>query len=79
MSSSSPLDVLPKPYDVAVDPNGNIQAAMYSNNHIAVYSEDGNLIDTCNLEGILQNPIALYIDGEGNRLIRHRQWCSPHC
>ena len=57
------------PYDVAVDPEGNIHAALYSNNHIAIYSEDGNLIDTYNLEGKLQYPQAIYIDGEGNRLI----------
>ena len=57
------------PYDVAVDPEGNIHAALYSNNHIAIYSEDGNLIDTYNLGGKLQGPYAIYIDGEGNRLI----------
>ena len=57
------------PYDVAVDPEGNINAALGSNNHIAIYSEDGNLIDTYNLGGRLQCPQAIYIDGEGNRLI----------
>ena len=57
------------PYDVAVDPEGNIHAALNSNNHIAIYSEDGNLIDTYNLGGKLQYPNAIYIDGEGNRLI----------
>ena len=57
------------PFDVAVDPEGNIHAALYSNNHIAIYSEDGNLIDTYNLGGRLQCPRAIYIDGEGNRLI----------
>ena len=57
------------PYDVAVDPEDNIHTALYSNNHIAIYSEDGNLIDTYNLGGKLQGPLAIYIDGEGNRLI----------
>ena len=57
------------PWDVAVDPEGNIHAALNSNNHIAIYSEDGNLIDTYNLEGRLHCPQAIYIDGEGNRLI----------
>ena len=57
------------PTDVAVDPEGNIHAALYSSNHIAIYSEDGNLIDTYNLGGKLQAPLAIYIDGEGNRLI----------
>ena len=57
------------PCDVAVDPEGNIHAALCSNNHIAIYSEDGNLIDTYNLGGRLQGPLAIYIDGEGNRLI----------
>ena len=60
------------PYDVAVDPEGNIHVALYSNNHIAIYSEDGNLIDTYNLGGRLQCPSAIYIDGEGNRLIGTR-------
>ena len=57
------------PFDVAVDPEGNIHAALYSNHHIAIYSEDGNLIDTYNLGERLQGPYAIYIDGEGNRLI----------
>ena len=57
------------PKDVAVDPEGNIHAALLRNNHIAIYSEDGNLIDTYNLGGRLQGPQAIYIDGEGNRLI----------
>ena len=57
------------PCDVAVDPEGNIHAVLYSNNHIAKYSEDGNLIDTYNLGGRLQRPTAIYIDGEGYRLI----------
>ena len=58
------------PYDVAVDPEGNIHAALNRNNHIAIYSKDyGNLIDTYNLGGKLQGPSAIYIDGDGNRLI----------
>ena len=57
------------PKDVAVDPEGNIHAALLRNNHIAIYSEDGNLVDTYNLGGRLQGPNAIYIDGEGNRLI----------
>ena len=57
------------PWNVAVDPEGNIHAALYSNSHIAIYSEDGNLIDTYNLGGRLPGPTAIYIDGEGNRLI----------
>ena len=56
VSSSSPLDVLSNPWDVAVDPEGNIHAALCSNHHIAIYSEDGNLIDTYNLGGRLQCP-----------------------
>ena len=58
-----------KPYDVAVDPEGNIHAALYSNNHIAIYSKDGNLINKYNLGGRFRYPTAIYIDGEGNRLI----------
>ena len=57
------------PKDVAVDPEGNIHAALYDNHHIAMYSEDGNLIKTYNLGVRLQCPRAIYIDGEGNRLI----------
>ena len=57
------------PYDVAVDPEGNIHAALNNKNRLAVYSEDGNLINTYNLGGKLQYPQAIYIDGEGNRLI----------
>ena len=57
------------PFDVAVDPEGNIHAALYYKNHIAIYSKYGNLIDTYNLGGKLQYPTAIYIDGEGNRLI----------
>ena len=58
-----------QPWDVAVDPEGNIHAALNFDDHIAIYSEDGNLIDTYNLGGKLQYPSAIYIDGEGNRLI----------
>ena len=58
-----------KPYDVAVDPEGNIHAALYFNNQLSIYSEDGNLINTYNLGGRFQFPNAIYIDGEGNRLI----------
>ena len=58
-----------QPYDVAVDPEGNIHAALPGNNHIAIYSEDGNLIDTYDLGERLHCPQAIYIDGEGNRLI----------
>ena len=57
------------PYDVAVDPEGNIHAALCSNNHIAIYSENGNLIDTYNLGGKLQGPSAIHVDVEGNRFI----------
>ena len=57
------------PCDVAVDPEGNIHAALYSNNHIAIYSEDGNLIDTYDLEGKLKHPTAIYIDSKGYRFI----------
>ena len=57
------------PNDVAVDPEGNIHAALHYNNHIAIYSKDGKLLDTYDLEGTLQSPTTIYIDGEGNRLI----------
>ena len=40
-----------------------------SNNHIAIYSKDGNLINKYNLGGRFRYPTAIYIDGEGNRLI----------
>ena len=57
------------PYDVSVDPVGNIHVALYSINHIAVYSQNGQLIETYNLGGVLQGPTAIHIDNEGNRLI----------
>ena len=57
------------PYDVAVDPDGNIHAAMCSENCIAIYSEDGNRLMTYSFGGKLQNPRAIYIDGEGITLI----------
>ena len=57
------------PYDVAVDPKGNIHAALYDNNHIAIYLEDGNLINTYNLGGELLFPKAIHIDHEGYRII----------
>ena len=57
------------PYDVSVDPVGNIHVALYNNNDIAVYSQNGQLIETYNLGGVLQGPTAIHIDNEGNRLI----------
>ena len=58
-----------RPCDVATDPVGNIHVALYDNNHIAVFSQDGRQIKTYNLGGKLKNPTGIYIDGEGNRLI----------
>ncbi len=63
------ITCLTPPYDVALDPEGNIHAAMHSENCIAIYSEDGNPIMTYDFGGILQNPRAIYIDGEGITLI----------
>ena len=63
------------PWDVAVDPEGNInvvRAAQATNDHIVIYSEDGEFIRLYNLRNIRldsQCPKAIYIDGEGNRLI----------
>ena len=58
-----------KPHDVAVDPKGNIHVPLSFNHQLSIYSEDGNLIDKYSLGGRFQFPNAIYIDGEGNRLI----------
>ena len=57
------------PYDVSVDPVGNIHVALDRNNNIAVYTQNGQLIETYNLGGALRRPTAIHIDNEGNRLI----------
>ena len=57
-----------EPWDVAVDPIGNIHVALNGNNCIAVYSQDGTQIETYRYDDKF-NPIGIYIDGEGNRFI----------
>ena len=57
-----------EPLDVAVDPIGNVHVALYGNNCIAVYSQDGTQIETYRYDDEF-NPSGIYIDGEGNRFI----------
>ncbi len=59
------------PYDVAVDPVGNIHVALYKYSHIAVYGSHNEQqpIETYNLGGILQHPTAIHIDSDGYRFI----------
>ena len=57
-----------EPWDVAVDPIGNVNVALYENNCIAVYSQDGTQIETYSYDDTF-NPTGIYIDGEGNRFI----------
>ena len=56
------------PWDVAVDPIGNVHVALNKNCCIAVYSQDGTQIETYSY-GRTFNPSGIYIDGEGNRFI----------
>ena len=58
-----------QPWDVAVDPEGIVHVALYNNNHIAMYTQEGQALGTYNLDGNLQYPSGIYIDGEGNKLI----------
>ena len=57
------------PYDVAVDPEGIVHVALCDNHHIAMYTQEGQELGTYNLDGNLQSPTGIYIDGEGNKLI----------
>ena len=57
-----------EPWDVAVDPIGNVHVALYENNFIAVYSQDGTQIEIYSYDDTF-NPTGIYIDGEGNRFI----------
>ena len=59
------------PYDVAVDPEGNVHVALVENDHIAVYSQDCTYryMESYNLGGSLEKPTGICIDQEGNRLI----------
>ena len=55
------------PSDVAVDLVGNVHVATQYANHIAVYSQDGQQIETYDFGGRLQGPRGIYVDDDGNR------------
>ena len=59
------------PWDVAVDTAGKIHVALYSNNHIAVFSPDGTPLgnETYNQGGNMRYPSGIFIDDEDNKLI----------
>ena len=57
------------PNDFAVDPVGNVHVPRQYAGHIAVYSQDGEQIETYNFGGKLQGPRGIYIDGDGNRFV----------
>ena len=58
-----------KPYDVAVDPEGNVHLSLQDIKHICVYSEDGKQVETYNIGGELFTPRGIHIDSEGKRYI----------
>ena len=66
------LQCTSNPYDVAIDAMNNIHVALHSKREVAVYSEDGTLIETYNLGGNMARPTGIHIDSAGYRLITAR-------
>ena len=58
-----------KPYDVAVDPLGNMHVVLYKKNHITVYTRDGKQIETYSFGRMLQRPSGIHIDDKSNKFI----------